>query len=156
MDQFTLVIFGAAMFRDSLDVSAIATDVLASCGARYQQPWYWLRPPGETFLTFLNLFFWKQKPFFHSFCEKPFLALFSLRSLKLRQNTLLRAYICQKFLRGVPPDPHLWKGKPCRTYRIGAHRGTAHRFMPSCLTQKFSVKKKCLKIQISGSNLGSM
>ena len=36
-------------------------------------------------------------------------------------------------------------GEPCRTqhkYRIGAHHGTAHCFVPSCLTQKFSVKNK--------------
>ena len=84
---------------------------------------------GNLFLTF----FWRQKPFFPSFCEKPFLAFFSLWSLKLLQNALFRAYICKKFL-----------GEPCRTqhsYRIGAHHGTAHCFMPSYLTQKIYVKK---------------
>ena len=33
--------------------------------------------------------------------------------------------------------------------RIAARRRAAHRIMPSCLTQQFSVKKKCLEIQIS-------
>ena len=63
----------------------------------------------------LNLFltfFWRQKPFFPSFCEKPFFSLFfSLGSWKLPQNVLFRAYICKKNSWGRTPRPPPVEGK---------------------------------------------
>ena len=90
----------------------------------------------------------RQKPFFPSFCEKPFLAFFSSLVFIIAPKCPFQSLCLQKIPGGGPPDPLLWKGKFCRTYhiyRIGAHHGTVHRFVPSCLTQKFSVKIKMLK-----------
>ena len=106
--------------------------------------------PGKPFIHFLT-FFWRQKPFCPSFCEKPFLAFFLSALYNCPKMPFSELIFTKKIPGAEPPDPHRWKGKSCRTHhtcRIGAHHGTAHRFIPSCLTKKKSVKKMLEKTNL--------
>ena len=99
--------------------------------------------PGKPFKPFFNLFLCKNL-FFPSFCEKPFLAFFSLWSLKLPQNDLFRAYICKKIPEGGPQAPTCGKESPAAPTTHAALGRIVVRGIASCHLvphKKFSLKK---------------